>query len=137
MPAATPHKSLVDLETKFWQSMVDQDTDAALELLNEPAMMVSAHGSMKFDHAGYRKMADHGSMVLTSFELSDMDVVFPNQKTAILSYHVRQGTATRGNGGGSVQEMNDTSTWIQAGKQWKCVMHTETPANPAPAAKAG
>jgi hypothetical protein len=108
-----------------------------LELLDEPALMVSAHGSMKFDHAGYRKMAEHGSMILTSFELSEMDVVFPNPKTAVLSYHVRQGSARRGNGGSSVQDMNDTSTWFQAGKQWKCVMHTETPANPAPAVKVG
>ena len=129
MSATTPDKALVDLETKFWQSMVDQDTDAALELLDAPALMVSAHGSMKFDHAGYRKMAEQGSMILTSFELSDMDVVFPNQKTAILCYRVKQGIATRGNGSSSVQEMNDTSTWIQAGKKWKCVMHTEAPAN--------
>jgi hypothetical protein len=48
-----------------------------------------------------------------------MDVVFPNQKTAILSYHVKQAVATRGNGSSTVQEMNDTSTWIQAGKEWK------------------
>ena len=137
MSATTPDKALVDLETKFWQSMVDQDTDAALELLDEPALMVSAHGSIRFDHAGYRKMAEHGSMILTSFEFSNMDVVFPNQKTAILSYHVKQGVATRGNGSNSVQEMNDTSTWIQAGKQWKCVMHTETPANLDPAAQGG
>jgi hypothetical protein len=136
MSATPTHKALVDLETKFWQSMVDQDTDAALKLLDEPALMVGAHGSMKFDHAGYRKMAEQGSMILTSFELSEMDVVFPNPKTAILSYHVKQGVATRGNGSSSVQEMNDTSTWIQAGKQWKCVMHTETPATD-PAAKGG
>ena len=32
----SPSKTLIDLETKFWQSMVDQDTDAALELLSEP-----------------------------------------------------------------------------------------------------
>lgn len=113
--------------------MVDEDTDAALELLSEPALMVSAHGSMKFDHEGYRKMADQGSMTVTSFEFSDMDVVFPNDNTAILMYHVKQGVATRGNGSSTVQEMNDTSTWIQAGKLWKCVMHTETPANPEPA----
>ena len=25
----TPSKTLIDLETKFWQSMVDQDTDTA------------------------------------------------------------------------------------------------------------
>lgn len=132
MPSAT-RKVLVDLETKFWQSMVDQDTETALKMLYEPALMVSAHGSMKFDHEGYRKMAEHGSMVLTSFELGDVDVVFPNDKTAILMYRVKQGVAPRGNGSNSVQEMIDTSTWIQSGKQWKCVMHTETPANLEPA----
>ncbi len=127
---ATPRKTLVDLETKFWQSMVDQDTDAALEMLSEPALMVSAHGSMKFDHEGYRRMAEHGSMVLTSFELSDVDVVFPNENTAIVTYHVKQALAARGNGENAVQEMNDSSTWIQAGERWKCVMHTETQAEP-------
>ena len=49
--------------------------------------------------------------------------------TRWLTYHVKQGVATRGNGSSSLQEMNDTSTWIQAGQQWKCVMHTESPAN--------
>ena len=124
----TPTKTLVDLETKFWQSMVDEDTDAALAILTEPALMVSAHGAMKFDHEGYRKMAEQGSMVVTSFEFSDMEVVFPNEKTAILTYRVKQGVATRGNGKTSVQQMNDTSTWIRVGQHWKCVMHTETPA---------
>lgn len=124
----TPSKTLMELETKFWQSMVDEDTDAALELLAEPALMVSAQGAMKFDHEGYREMAEQGSMVVTSFELSDMDVVFANDSTAVLSYRVTQGVATRGNGKTTVQEMNDSSTWVQAGKQWKCVAHTETPA---------
>ena len=31
----TPAKILIDLETKFWQSMVDQDTGAALKLLHD------------------------------------------------------------------------------------------------------
>lgn len=125
--------TLVDLEKRFWQSLVDQDADAALNLLAEPAVMVSAHGSMQFDHAGYRQMLEQGSMVLTSFELSDMDVVFPNADTAILTYHAKQGVATRGRSDQTVQEMNDSSTWIRAGQAWKCVMHTETPAKDAAA----
>lgn len=125
--------TLVDLEKRFWQSLVDQDADAALNLLAEPAVMVSAHGSMQFDHAGYRKMLEQGSMVLTSFELSDMDVVFPNADTAILTYHAKQAVATRGRSDQTVQEMNDSSTWIRAGQAWKCVMHTETPAKDAAA----
>ena len=130
----TPNKTLIDLETKFWQSMVNQDTDTALEMLSEPALMVSSHGAMKFDHAGYRKMAEKGSMVLTSFELSDVEVVFPNETTAVLTYHVKQGVAPRGKGESTAQEMNDTSTWVQNGKRWQCVMHTETPAEAKQAA---
>ena len=127
----TPSETLIDLETKFWQSMVDQDTDTALEMLEEPALMVSSHGAMKFDHATYRKMAEHGSMVVTGFELSNMETVFPNDKTAILTYRVKQEVASRENGKNTEQEMNDTSTWVKTRAGWKCVMHTETPVDSA------
>ena len=124
----TSNETLIDLETKFWQSMVDQDPDTAVSLLSEPALMVSAHGAMKFDHAGYRRMAEQGSMVLTSYELHDVEVVFPNDTTAILTYRVKQETANRGESKGTVQEMADTSTWVRSGSDdWRCVMHTETP----------
>jgi len=129
---ATPSKTLIDLENRFWQAIVDQDADAAVDLLTEPALMVSAHGAMKFDHAGYRKMTEKGPMVLTSFELSDMNVVFPNDSTAVLTYHVKQEMAQRGESKSALQEMNDTSTWIKTGDEWRCVMHTETPAGKQP-----
>jgi hypothetical protein len=125
---STTSKTLIELEKKFWQSMVDQDTDTALQMLDEPALMVSSHGAMKFDHAGYRKMAEQGTMVLTSYDLTDVEVVFPNDTTAILTYRVRQGMAQRDKPGTMTQEMNDTSTWIRRGDRWQCVMHTETPA---------
>ena len=48
-----PNSTLVDLETKFWQLMLDHETDVALNLLCAPALMVSTHGAMKFDHTGY------------------------------------------------------------------------------------
>jgi hypothetical protein len=129
----TPQKTLIDLEKKFWQSMVNQDTETALEMLSEPSLMVSSHGAMKSDHASSRKMAEQGNMVVTSFELSDVEVVFPNDATAIVTYHVKQGVAPRGDGKKSTQqEMNDSSTWVKNGKGWQCVMHTETPAEAAP-----
>ena len=119
--------TLVDLETKFWQSMVDHDTDVALNLLCEPALMVSSHGAMKFDHDAYRQMADQGAMEIRSFELNDMQVVFPNDSTAVLSYRVKQAIAPRGKEATTEQEMNDTSTWVQTDQGWRCAMHTETP----------
>ena len=129
---ATPTKTLIDLEQKFWQSMVDQDPEAATHLLAEPALMVSAHGAMKFDHAGYRRMATQGTMVVTAFEFSDMEVVFPNDATAILTYKVKQSLAKRDDQQSVVQQMHDSSTWVDTRNGWRCVMHTETPVGEKP-----
>ena len=122
----TPSKTLIDLETKFWQSMVDQDTTAALQLLHDPASMATAHGSMKFDHAGYRKMAEQGPMVVTSFALSDVEVMFPTETTAVLTYRVKQSVGARVGGYSTTQDMVDTSTWVHLDNRWQCVIHTES-----------
>lgn len=124
-----PRETIIDLEHRFWQSMIDNDTNTALDLLAEPSLMVSTQGAMQFDHAKYREMAEKGSMVVNSYELSDLNVMFPNDETAVLTYHVKQTVAPRGKGDSKIQEMNDTSTWIRNGGEWKCVMHTETPAD--------
>jgi hypothetical protein len=132
----TATKTLIDLETKFWQSMVDQDTDAALQLLHEPSQMASSHGAMKFDHSGYREMAEQGSMVVTAFTLSDIEVSFPSETTAVMAYRVKQTVAAREGGKsakGTVQDMTDTSTWVCADKRWQCVLHTESKMEAKPA----
>ncbi len=123
----TPSKTLIDLETKFWQSMVDQDTATALNLLHDPACMATAHGAMKFDHAGYRKMAEQGSMVVKSFALSDVEVMFPTETTAVMTYRVKQSVGARDGGKSTAQDMSDTSTWVHLGNRWQCVLHTESP----------
>lgn len=129
----TPTKTLIDLETKFWQSMVDQDADAALQLLHDPALMASGHGAMKFDHAGYRKMAEHGAMVVTSFAFSDVEVMFPTATTAVMTYRVKQTVAARDGGKSTTEDMSDTSTWVHSGKRWQCVLHTESQMEAKPA----
>ena len=125
---SAPHDTLVALENRFWQSLVEEDSDTATELLCEPAFMVSSHGAFKFDHASYRKMATEGPMVLTSYELSDVQVAFPNENTAVLAYNVKQTMSPRGKKDGKTEIVHDTSTWIREGDSWKCAMHTETPA---------
>jgi hypothetical protein len=57
-----------------------------------------------------------------------MKVTIPNAATAILTYHVKQVVKQRGESRSTVEEMNDSSTWVKAGNEWKCVMHTESPA---------
>lgn len=125
-------QTLIALENKFWQSIVDQDTDTALEMLCEPALMVSSHGAFSFDHDGYRKMAEESSMTVKSFELNDVEVVFPNDTTAIVTYSVKQEVTPKGKKKSVAQKMHDSSTWIQKGQRWQCVMHTETPVEAKP-----
>ncbi len=125
---ANESQTLIDLENRFWQAMVDENHDIATGLLAEPAVMVSPHGAFQFDHATYRKMAGQGPRVVTSFELQDVKVVFPNENTAVLTYRVRQGVAPREDRASEeTEEMHDSSTWVRSGSGWKCVMHTETP----------
>ena len=106
--------------------MVDQDTDAALQLLHHPAAMASSHGAMKFGHAGYRKMAEQGSIVVTSFALSDAVVMFPVETTAVMTHRVKQSVAARLGGNSTTQIMSNTSTWVYLGTSWQCVVHTES-----------
>lgn len=121
-------ETLKTLERKFWKSLANQEVETALELIEEPALMINAQGSRKFDRATYRKMLKSGDMVLKSFELGDIDVLLPSESTAILSYDVKQVVTQRGQTGNGEQRMHDTSTWVRTGNQWKCVAHTETPA---------
>ena len=123
----TSNSELIALEKKFWQSMVDSDTETALSMLAEPSIMVSSHGAMKFDHDAYRQMAEHGNMVIKSFELSDMNVMFPNDDTAVITYKAKQVLSTRGKSEQVNQEMADSSVWTHKDGEWRCVMHTETP----------
>ncbi|HVK31185.1 MAG TPA: nuclear transport factor 2 family protein [Burkholderiaceae bacterium] len=121
-------RTLFELENKFWQSIVEEDTLTATGLLTEPAFMVSSHGTLTFDHAAYRRMAEQGSMVVKSYELSDMNAAFPGADTAILTYKVKQVLRPRGKSEEVAQEMTDTSTWVRDRGVWKCAMHTESPA---------
>ncbi len=112
------------LESAFWQAIVDGDATAATALLTEPALMISGHGISRFDHAGYRKMADNAAFKLKSFELSKMDIVFPTLDMAIAAYHVSQSVEVEGKP--LTMEANDSSTWVRLDVGWKCVSHTES-----------
>ena len=129
MAASTRAQEIRQLETAFWQSMVDGKADVATGMLTEPALMVSGHGLHKFDHAQYEKMAADDSYRLTGFQISDFDVVFPTQDVAVASYRVRQSMEAKGKA--LTEEVFDSSTWVKLGEAWKCVAHTESQPKPA------
>ena len=117
-------QQIEQLEHTFWQSMVDNQPEVATGLLANTALMVSGHGAMSFNHAGYTKMAKDPSHKLLSFELSDMDVLFTGDDLAIATYKVDQQVESEGKP--MRMQAVDSSTWVRRDDTWKCVAHTES-----------
>ncbi|MGO1070393.1 nuclear transport factor 2 family protein [Lysobacter sp. CA199] len=124
---ASKHKGEIErLEHSFWQSILDRESEVATGMLTEPALMVSAHGANKFDHAAYAKMANDERFKLIEYKISGMDILFPRDDVAIASYRVSQ--KTQMDGKSMEMDVYDTSTWVKLDDQWRCVIHTESPA---------
>lgn len=125
----TDSDAIVALERRFWDALVAQDAQTAIDLLAATAVMVNSRGALSFGHEQYRQMAEQGPMILKSYEFDDVQVTFPTDAVAIITYRVRQEVAARGTSKGAIQQMIDSSTWVRQGSDWKCVMHTEAHAN--------
>ena len=112
------------LETEFWQSMVDKDADKAVTMIADECLITGPQGTMRSDPADYKRMTEQGEWELDQFEFSDVQVIFPQEDTAIIAYNVHQTGSMKG------QEMDlncaDSSTWVRDGDDWKCALHTET-----------
>lgn len=124
MDASSQQQEIERLERAFWQSMVDGRAEVATAMLTEPAVMVSHHGTMKFDHGEYERMARDDRHRLVDYRLEDMDVVFPTPDVAVATYRVAQSVEKEGQR--EEQQAFDSSTWIRVGRDWKCVAHTES-----------
>ena len=112
------------LEKDFWQSMVDKDADKAMTMIADECLITGPQGTMRSDPADYKRMTEQGEWELDQFEFSDVQVIFPQDDTAIIAYNVHQTGSMKG------QEMDlncaDSSTWVRDGDEWKCALHTET-----------
>jgi ketosteroid isomerase-like protein len=115
---------IVELETRFWQSMQDKDAKAAKRMIAPDCLITGASGAMKIDPEKYEAMTEEGQWTLDSFRFTDMEVIFPADDIAIVAYKVHQKGALRGN----PMDLHcaDSSTWVREGSDWKCALHTET-----------
>ena len=114
------------LEHAFWNSLVDKDADAATAMLAPQALMVSSHGTLRFDPPQYAKMLADPKHGLLDFTLSDMEVLFPTDDVAIATYRAKQ--KMQMDGKKLDQDVVDSSTWVKVDGAWKCVAHTESEA---------
>jgi hypothetical protein len=124
MGNAKRQQEIERLEKAFWQSMVEGRAKVATGMLTEPALMVSGHGTMAFDHASYERMAADDRQRLTGYRFGKFDVLFPTDDVAVASYQVTQ--EMERDGEAMTQQAFDSSTWVRIDDAWKCVAHTES-----------
>ena len=118
MPATGTRAEIERLEREFWRSLVDRNVDTATRLLAPEALMVSSHGTMRFDPDEYAKMLVDPNHGLLDYSLSDMDVMFPTDDIAIATYRAQQ--TMQMDGQRMQQDVVDSSTWVRANGGWKC-----------------
>jgi len=123
----TERNEIERLERAFWQSLVERDAEAARAMLAPEALMVSSHGTLRFDPAQYEKMLLDPKHGLLEYTLSDMDVLFAGDDVAIATYRAHQ--AMQVDGRRMEQEVVDSSPWVRMDGGWKCVAHTESDAS--------
>ena len=106
-------RDIEQLEKAFWKSLVDRDADAATAMLAPQSLMVSSHGTLRFDPPQDAKLLRDPAHGLVDHPLSDMDVLFPSEDVAIATYKANQ-TMTM-DGKELTQDVVNSSTWVRMG----------------------
>ena len=124
-------QQIIDLETRFWQSMKDKDVPAAQALVADETLVTGPHGTMRADPAEFARMMREAPWTLDKFEMTDVDVIFPSDDVAVITYKVHETGEMEGKPMDMVAA--DSTVWARTGGDWKVALHTETVLQPEPA----
>ena len=116
---------ILNLEKKFFQSMIDKDGKTASSLCGKDVIVSGSQRAAMVKGADMGKMMKDGKWDLRSFEIRDFEAVFPTDDLAVVGYKSEMDMVMDG----KPMKMStfDSSTWMKDGKRWVCVQHSETP----------
>jgi hypothetical protein len=120
----TLEEEILGLETKFWQSMIDKDSETGAQLSADPCIVTGAQGVARIDRETFAKMMDTGQGELHAFAFSDVQVEQVTEDVAVIAYKVREDLTVDGEK--LTMEAADASTWVRESGNWTCVLHTES-----------
>ena len=117
-------KELTELEHRYWESLRDQDAQAAAQMTADPCVVAGAQGVASIDRSTFLSMMNDASWRLEGFELSDVDVQQLQDDVAIVAYRVREDLNVEGEP--LTLEAADSSVWVRSDGGWRCALHTES-----------
>jgi hypothetical protein len=120
----TSKQDIIELEKKFWQTMVDRDVETAASMMSDASIVIGAQGASTIDAKTFARMMKEGTWELRSFKLDKLQVQVTNDDTAIIGYEVTEKLVVDG----KPLEMTayDASVWTRVDGEWKCALHTES-----------
>jgi hypothetical protein len=118
--AATGDKeAIISKEKAAWQAFKDKKADEFKKLLSTDLVSVYADGM----HNLQQEVDSMSKTDMKSFDLSDFNVVFPNKKTAVITYKAKiEATADGKDVSGTY---NVGSVWHTANGKWVGIFHTD------------
>lgn len=120
--SAASESTITDLEKSAWEAYKNKQADAFKALMSKDYYGVYAEGVKTLDG----ELADMAKGDLRDYSFSDVKVVFPHQKMAVMTYKAKlQATAEGKDISGTY---NCGSVWIQHGGKWVGAFHTEAKA---------
>jgi len=117
-------EELTELEHRYWESLRDQDAQAAAQMTADPCVVAGAQGVASIDRSTFLSMMNDASWRLEGFELSDVDVQQLQDDVAIVAYRVREDLNVEGQP--LTLEAADSSVWVRSDGGWRCALHTES-----------
>ena len=117
-------QDIIELEKKFWQTMVDRDVDTATSMMAGTAIITGAQGAATIDAKAFASMMKEGTWKLHSFKLDKPQVKFNGGDMAIIGYEVTEKLTVDDKPLELIAY--DASVWIRVDGEWKCALHTES-----------
>jgi hypothetical protein len=120
--SAANESTIADLEKSAWEAYKNKQADAFKALMSKDYYGVYAEGVKTLD----AELADMAKSDLRDYSFSDIKVVFPHPKMAVLTYKAKVQASADGRDISGTY--NSGSVWVQQGGKWVGALHAEAKA---------
>jgi hypothetical protein len=114
------------LERRFWEAMKDRDGSSAMELSDDPTVVVGAQGAREIPRTTLGAMLEAPAWRLLSYKVEDFIAREAAPGVVITAYRITEELSVDEKP--LTLEAYDSSVWVERDGKWVCSLHTESPA---------
>ena len=120
--SATNESTITDLEKSAWDAYKNKQAEAFKALMSKDYCGVYAEGVKNLD----AEVTDMAKSDLREYSFADVKLAFPHPKVAVMTYKATVQASADGKDISGTY--NCGSVWVQRGKKWVGVLHSESKA---------